>query len=348
MKHLTKAPMGIFAPIIVVVVVIVAAFGQGSLRDNQYRRTASSTSYYGIQLNLALNSTSLLTGQKLNVAVSMVNTLPNTNVVKTTNNSQFQGVPLTLWPACFFGPPAGVVVLQGYYGLRELQAIANVPFDYYCMEGWNVDHVIFQPMSDQVNLTGVGGSSNISNQTVGPFHLKQNFTTGGFWNLRSLAGELNIPIIGDGGNTPPDSVPFVPGVYTVAVADEWGQVAVMHFTVSANEPSEGSLIYLTNDCLRGGAGGYIPCFGSSQPYVFNCAAAAATSQGCTQEVTSTLAPYPSYVINIRYPFISSSAPSWANCRWIVSGAAGAVSGSGHCFSSNSTSFLVGEQAPPPP
>jgi len=284
------------------------------------------------------------------VAVSIVNTLTNANVVKTSNNSQFQGVPLALWPACFFELPAGVVVLQGYYGLRELQAIANVPFNYGCMEGWSVDHVIFQPMSDEVNITGVGGVSNISNQTLGSFHLKQNFTTGGYWNLRSLAGELNIPIIGDGGspNTPPDSAPFVPGVYTVAVADEWGQSVVSHFTVSANEPFEGSLIYLTNDCFVTGAGGYIPCFGSSHPYIFNCVAVAGTSQGCMQEVTSTLAPHPSYVINIKYPFISSSAPSWANCRWIVSGAAGAVSGSGRCFSSNSTSFILGEQAPPPP
>jgi hypothetical protein len=346
MEPLTKGPMGIFTTIIVVVVVMVAASGQGSLPVFQYRRTASSASYSsGIQLNLALNSTSLLTGQKLNVAVSIVNTLHNTNVVKTSNNSQFQGVPIALWPACFFGPPAAVVVLQGYYGLRELQAIANAPFDYYCMEGWSVDHVIFQPMSDQVNLTGVGGLSNVSNQTLGPFHLKLNFTTGGYWNLRSLAGELNIPIIGE---RSADSIPFVPGVYTVAVADEWGQSVVAHFTVSANEPSEGSLIYLSNDCYATGAGGYIPCFGSSRPYVFNCAAAAAASQGCTQEVTSTLAPYPSYIINIRYPFISSSALSWANCRWIVSGATGALSGSGHCFSSNSTSFVVGGQAPPSP
>jgi hypothetical protein len=346
MEPLTKGPTGIFASIIVVVVVMVAASGQGSLPVFQYRRTASSTSYSnGIQLNLALNSTSLLTGQKLNVAVSIVNTLPNTNVVKTSNNSQFQGVPIAFWPGCFFGPPAEVVVLQGYYGLSELQSIANVPFDYYCLEGLSVDHVIFQPMSNQVNLTGVGGILSISNQTLGPFNLKLNFTTGGYWNLRSLAGELNIPIIGE---RPAESIPFAPGLYTVAVADEWGQSVVTHFTVSANEPSEGSLIYLSNDCYATGAGGYIPCFGSSHPYVFNCAAAAATSQGCTQEVTSALAPHPSYIINIRYPFILSSASSWANCQWIVSGATGAVSESGHCFSSNSTSFVVGGQAPPSP
>lgn len=217
------------------------------------------------------------------------------------------------------------------------------------MEEVNVDHVIFQPASDRANLTGIYDVFN-SNQTLGPFRLAQNFTIGGYWNLRSLAGELNIPIIGDNGNpnTPPDSARFTPGTYTVAVADEWGQSVVMHFTVFANEPSEGSLIYLTNDCYATGAGSYIPCFGSAHPYVFNCAAAAATPQGCTQEVTSTLAPYPSYIINIRYPFIGSSAQSWANCRWIVSGAAGAVSGNDHCFSSNSTSFVVGEQAPPPP
>lgn len=48
-------------------------------------------------------------------------------------------------------------------------------------------------------------------------------------------------------------------------------------------------------------------------YVFNCLAAAASPEGCTQTVTSTLSPYPSYAINIRYPFTNSTIPSWDNC-----------------------------------
>jgi hypothetical protein len=31
----------------------------------------------------------------------------------------------------------------------------------------------------------------------------------------------------------PIATPFVPGVYTLAVSDEWGQAAVLHFTVKS-------------------------------------------------------------------------------------------------------------------
>jgi hypothetical protein len=99
------------------------------------------------------------------------------------------------------------------------------------MEGWNVDHVIFQPQSDQVNITGIYDVTG-TNQTLGPFHLVLNFTTNGYWDLQNLSKELNPPILGD--QYPPravDSIPFVPGVYTVAVEDEWGQMVVLHFSV---------------------------------------------------------------------------------------------------------------------
>ena len=352
---MARASAGIFASVVMVVVMAVASSGFGSPSTSPGPTiTSSAASPNGIQLNLALNSSTLTMGQRLNIMVSITNTLSNTNTVRTSNDWLFLGVPVALWPACYFGIPAQMVVLQGDYGLAQLETVANVNFNYFCMEGWNVDHVVFKEMSDVANLTGTGGIGLLTNmntnQNIGPIRLVQNFTTGGYWNLQSLAGELNIPIIGerDVPNTPPDSTPFTPGTYTVAVTDEWGQAVVTHFIVIATEPSEGSLIYLTDGCYATGAGGYIPCFASANPYVFNCAAAAATPRGCTQVVTSTLVPYPSYIINIRYPFISASAASWSNCRWIVSGATGAVSGNGHCFSFNSTSFVVGEQAPPPP
>ncbi|MDV3244077.1 MAG: hypothetical protein LYZ66_02730 [Nitrososphaerales archaeon] len=89
-------------------------------------------------------------------------------------------------------------------------------------------------------------------------------------------------------------------------------------------------------------GGSVPCWGGDA-YVFNCVSEAASPQGCTHQVTSTLAPYPSYVINIRYPFANQTGPSWANCLWTVQGI---EQGYAACVTINSTSFAVGIQAPP--
>ena len=89
------------------------------------------------------------------------------------------------------------------------------------------------------------------------------------------------------------------------------------------------------------AGQELPCFGADA-YVFNCASAAATSQGCT---TSTTGPYP--IMNIEYPFADQAEPSWANCLWTVQGIAQGQ-GYAYCISINSTSFIMGEQALPRP
>ena len=88
------------------------------------------------------------------------------------------------------------------------------------------------------------------------------------------------------------------------------------------------------------AGQELPCFGGDA-YVFNCASAAATSQGCT---ASTTAPYSSYVMNIKYPFADQAEPSWANCLWTIAQGQGYA----YCISINSTSFIVGEPALPHP
>ena len=41
-------------------------------------------------------------------------------------------------------------------------------------------------------------------------------------------------VIGPGQNPPepPKATPFTPGVYTVAVCDEWGSEAILHVTVN--------------------------------------------------------------------------------------------------------------------
>ena len=232
----------------VIILIVAGALGfvsmQGGTHTSGEVSPASSvvSSPNGLRLTVSSNATELTVGQELNVSLSIVNTLPMVNTVKPSNDWLMHGVPVALWPPCYFGLPAEAAVLQGNYTSQDISSAANVTFSYICMEGVYVDHVAFQPNSDQVILTGLYDVTS-TNQTLGPFHMSLSFTTGGYWNLQNLSSELNIPILGEQSPPrPPAYVPFTPGEYTVAVADEWGQVALLHFSVSPTGVSEGSLL----------------------------------------------------------------------------------------------------------
>jgi hypothetical protein len=193
--------------------------------------TSSIDSPGALKLSASVNATNLAVGQSLNVTLSIFNTSPAVNSILPSNDWSFQGVPVALWPPCYGVLPVEVAVLNGNYTAQELPSVANSTFPVECAGYISVDHVIFQPNSGQANLTGIGPGPGL-NQTHGPYQLTLSFTTSGYWGLESLSKELNIPIIGDGGSAP-SSIAFVPGTYTVAVEDEWGQAVVMHVRVSA-------------------------------------------------------------------------------------------------------------------
>jgi hypothetical protein len=191
--------------------------------------SSSVTSSNGLQLTLTINSTVIAAGQEPSIVVSILNTLPVVNNLSTSNDWRFSGVPISMWPMCYWGYPAVIVVLKGNYSLQDLPNVASVSFTYMCAEGVTVDHAIFQPSSDQADITGVYDVTS-SRETLGPFSMELNFTTGGYWDLQALAKTLNPPSLGMGSN-PPAYVRFVSGVYTIGVADEWSQAVVVHFTV---------------------------------------------------------------------------------------------------------------------
>jgi hypothetical protein len=195
--------------------------------------TASSVSPIGIRLTTSINSTSLSPGQALNVTLSISNVLGTVNDIHTADDWPFQGVPVELWPFSYGTMPAQVVVLNGNFSADSLSLLARAEFQGVCVECSTPDHVVLQPNSDLANVTGVFCSLSCDNETVGPIGLERSFTTTGYWDPEYLANELNAPIIGNQNEAGPYSMPFLPGAYTVAVADEWGQVNVLHFQVVA-------------------------------------------------------------------------------------------------------------------
>lgn len=191
--------------------------------------TDSTVSPSGIRLAATLNDSTISAGQSLNVSISIFNTLSTVNTVLPSEDWSFQGIGTAMWGSCVGVYPVETVVLSGNYTVQELPSVANSTFPYLCAGYISVNQVIFQPSSGQANITGTGPGPSV-NQTLGPFHLTTSFTTSGYWNLQSLLQQLNPPIIGAEGRAP-NSMAFVPGIYTIAAEDEWGQVVLIHATV---------------------------------------------------------------------------------------------------------------------
>jgi hypothetical protein len=192
--------------------------------------TGTPGSVPGLELLLDANATTLSVGQSLNVGVSLYNTLPAVDYVPASKDRSFQGVLLSFWGDCVFDPPLRAVVLEGNYSLEQLRSIANITVSYACAEASSVEQLTFEPESTLANATM---NAMGTNETFAPQNMSVDFTAGGYWSLPSISSQFSSPWICPvcGSAISPAETPFTPGVYTVAVAGEWGDAAVLHFIV---------------------------------------------------------------------------------------------------------------------
>jgi hypothetical protein len=237
MKRKEGAFWAVQAMIVVGVLALVALPSTNpSTSVSQASSSSSTLDSNGLSLSLSINATSqreISVGQTLQVNLSLFNTLPRVNSVPASSDWPFQGVQVAFWPPCYVSLPVETVVLKGNYTLQGLQNALTAILSGQCTLWTNVGHVVFQPTSSQANITG----ASYQNRTSGPFQLSVNFTTSGYWTLPPNPGGNGLvpfnTVVGPGQYPPepPEATPFVPGVYTVAVCDEWGQAVVLHFTV---------------------------------------------------------------------------------------------------------------------
>jgi len=113
------------------------------------------------------------------------------------------------------------------------------------------------------------------------------------------------------------------------------------------------LDYLTASASCTADGGPSPCWGSDDPFVFQCVnalAGPANQWTCTEKVTSTIKPNQSYNITVILPVTGQKGESaWDNCEWNVPGIS---PGQGYAYfilvssTGSSVSFILADQAPP--
>jgi hypothetical protein len=167
-------------------------------------KTVTIGSIQGLQLTLGLNSTVLLSGQTLQVAVDEFNTLSTVNNVSASRQWPAQ-VSLGSCTNLNF-KPFGIAVYSGHVDAQNLSQatplqifpIVPCPMLMRLITGYD-----FQPSSAQaVILPSVGAAPS------------------------SMAANINVSSTYSG-----QPKPLPPGPYTVLAADEWGAMAFLYFTV---------------------------------------------------------------------------------------------------------------------
>ena len=177
---------------------------------------SSSNSTNGLSLSLSLDSTTYQPGQEVSITVDEVNSLPEINNVLVSNNRPYSGLQAA---PCDYISPFGIAVFQGNYNASNFSS--GTPLTLYdphvarlCPTNYPVISYSFQPSLDWAQVI-----ENPANPLNNSQQMQYKLTINGYWpddNFNSNSQLTN----------------FAPGVYTVVGGDEWGNLIVLHFTVS--------------------------------------------------------------------------------------------------------------------
>ena len=206
---------------------------------------SSLDSAIGLRLNLSLASDP---NGAIVVAVNDFNTLDHVNNITASNRWPMNQGGSAFWISggSFYAPPLAYAILQGDYSLNnfttgaplslEAERYGTTPYvaptPYYAFNPYSDVATAYEP--GDIDLPGA-----YYNVTVG-----SGGTVSGYWTgsgsqsgVGSIIGGAcpgqasTIPIVQASSGCPLVLNQFLPGVYTVVAADEWGQVVLLHFTL---------------------------------------------------------------------------------------------------------------------
>ncbi|MGH9920529.1 MAG: hypothetical protein ACRD6W_16870, partial [Nitrososphaerales archaeon] len=174
--------------------------------------TSATSAANGLNLSLGLNGSSISAGQWITATVVETNTLTTSNDVSAA--AEWPVANLAAGPCGHMNEPVGIAVLSGNYDAGNVSSGSALqvyqPGLTMCpMILTEISGYIFQPLSDNASVLGSCQSGPCFNETI-----SASVSASGYW-----AGTANT------------FTNFPAGVYTVVAGDEWGGLAIMHFTV---------------------------------------------------------------------------------------------------------------------
>ncbi len=202
---------------------------------------ASLLTSSGLNFSISINSTLLRPDQFVEITAQLFNTHATASNITSLFNDLaprnstagmaaflFLGYHLYPSPASFWDGPYLFVVLSGNFSASSLaglggRGLAESGISEETTRVWSYG---FNPFSSSATIEALICTATCGNETVGPYSSVAQVAVRGYWTT---------PTPGIFYRGPPNS--FSPGVYTVAVEDEWGDGLVLHFVVEGQSNS---------------------------------------------------------------------------------------------------------------
>jgi len=206
-----------------------------SLQSSSHMTTQTTSSE--VELLASTNGTTIKVGQELAVTATLFNPLGQNYNISTNNHWSFNGLLMfsPTWPYCYFYSPFELLVLKGNFSVSGVISTAenigpNATSGMFCYEHKDYSSFRFEPTSGSVYVASrYSVTGNVS--VIGPQNASVTVSTNGYWdNNTSLSYPSSYASTGNYAFLEAQH-PFVEGVYTIAVGDEWGQLVVIHVTV---------------------------------------------------------------------------------------------------------------------
>ena len=187
--------------------------------------SASAKSANGLSFSVSTDQTAYAPGQEVEAVTDEKNTLAKTNNVPAANHW-----PVTGLAQMYFGPcvspdiPYGIGVYQGDYTAKNYSSATPLnlynPKAIFLCEPQQTSiskSFSFEPSSDIADIISTNSiPKGKTSSTISQHQISAEMTLKGCWTDDSS----------------PKFTYFSPGVYTVVGGDEWGDLALVHFTVS--------------------------------------------------------------------------------------------------------------------
>jgi hypothetical protein len=178
--------------------------------------TAQTESANGLRLSLSLDATTYKVGQEITITIDEQNTRSTANNIAATQNWPL--AKLAVGPCGTLNYPFGMAVYKGYFSSDDVVAAAPVTLydpgaTYHCpliLAG--ITAYNFKASSDTADIIG----ACTPNLCIPDMAMQTGIPVKGYWTTGSHVNFNN----------------FDPGIYTVAGGDEWGNLVVLHFTIT--------------------------------------------------------------------------------------------------------------------
>ena len=238
-----RRAIAIFAAAVIVVMVGTVGFLSLSSTGSS-SHTTTETAASGIQLLASANETSIRAGQRLAVTATLFNPSGENYDVSTGSHWPFNGLLMLSkgWPYCYFYSPFELLVLKGNFSVAGVISTVNsigpnTTSGMFCYENEDLRSFNFEPTSSLASVASI--YSETGNASVaGPQNASVTVSVNGYWDNNTLL-YLPASYTSTGNYSFLEAQhPFAAGVYTIAVGDEWGQVAILHLIVSDGSPAQ--------------------------------------------------------------------------------------------------------------